>query len=606
MTSSRKQLLASTIKIIDWDLPEADFCLYLGKKGQLIKEGKFQLIKAGYLRSNTIDNFNVWSKGRFQKSKFTKEISAIIKSIEEKTDFDQARINKNCAIFASQHLPGISAKGIKDFAAEGHCQGHSFIWATTLLSHILGLKSAFSLPQVEMAYALLSRGGQEMLEEKPASLIKPIVELVHRIHHSLAIQSIPNTDWQRLSKDLKPFYSVVMPFTEKNIELLVKELLLCKMPTNIPDNVTGEYAAEIFSISANVHASFIIKKTHVKTGKLEFIFFDSNNCLGLVKDLNEETATDLLKDMLVIAHSFKSKMSLRVQVCGVNARYLYPSQETLLSKVNLDAVTQDAMFSLLLGSIQLNSREAFEYWIKHVKNLSYVFKSGVNLLNTAAARGRTEILERLFALGLKPLLNYAKPVSGRTALHIAVRRDFPTTVALLLQHGALVNEKLKPGAAKFPGCTALHIAVAYGRLEIVKQLLTAGALTSLQDVAGNTPLHVAAEKGDRQLVELLLAKGADPLIKRADGKLPQEVTKVDAIHRLIGKVAVTKKLLGQLEFKPSQIGFLSSKIKAVTALVELIEKGNDRISPQMETIVNEDPTLNRLLNEAQELRTLII
>jgi len=606
MTSSHKQLLASTIKLIDWDLPEADFCLYLGKKGQPLKEGKFQLIKAGYLRPHTIDHFNVWSKGRFQKSNYTEEVSAIIKTIEKKTDFDQARINKNCAVFASRHLPSIRAKDIKSFVEEGHCQGHSFVWATTMLSHMLGLKSPFSLPQLEMAYALLSRGGKEMLEEKSANLIKPVVEFIHRIHHSISIQSIPNTDWQRLSKGLKPFYSVVMPFSEKNVEHLVKELLLCKAPANTPESVTGEYDAEIFSIAANAHASFIIKKTHVKTGKLEFIFFDSNNCLGLVKDLNEETAAELLKDLLVIAHSFKFRMSFRVQVYGVKARYLYPSQEAFLSKINLDALAQDAMFSLLLGSIQLNSRESFEYWIKHVKNLSHVAKSGINLLNTAAARGRTDILERLFALGLKPLLNYAKPVSGRTALHIAVRRDFPTTVALLLQHGALVNKTLKPGAAKFPGCTALHIAVAYGRLEIVKQLLTAGALTSIQDVAGNTPLHLAAEKGHHQLVELLLAKGADPLIKRADGKLPQEVTKVDAIHRSIGKVAVTKKLLGQLEFKRSQIGFLSSKIKAVAALVELVEKGNDRISPQVETIVNEDPTLNRLLNEAQELRTLII
>ncbi|MHB1946546.1 MAG: ankyrin repeat domain-containing protein [Gammaproteobacteria bacterium] len=607
MTSSHNQLLTNTIKMIDWDLPEASFCRYLGAKGQPIKEGKFLLIQSGYLRPLTIDHFKVWSKGSFQKSTYVKEVSAIINSVAMKADFDQARINKNCAVFASRYLPSIDAKGIKCFAENGHCQGHSFIWAMAILFQILGVESPLSLQQVETAYTLLSRGGDEMLEEKSASLIKPVVELIHRTHHSLSIQSIPNTDWNRLSTDLKPLYSVILPFTEKHVEHLIKELLLNKTPAETAENKnSGEYDAEIFSIAACGHASFIIKKTHRKTGKLEFIFADSNNCLGLVKDLKEEIAIDLLKDMLMITHSFKTKMALRVQVYGIKPRYLYPNQQMFLSKVNLDALTQEAMFALVLGSIQINCRESFEYWIKHVKELTRVSNKGVNLLNTAAARGRSEILERLIAMGLKPLLNYAKPQSGRTALHAAVRRDFPTTVALLLRQGAFVDVKLKPSATKFPGCSALHIAVAYGRYEIVKLLLAAGAVTSVQDVAGNTPLHLAAEKGDQRLVELLLAKGADPLIKRLDGKLPQEVTKVDAIYRLIGKFAVTKKLLGQLEFKPSEIGFLSRKLKAVAALVTLVEKSDDRISPPVKETINADPTLNRLLNEAQELRTFVI
>jgi len=38
---------------------------------------------------------------------------------------------------------------------------------------------------------------------------------------------------------------------------------------------------------------------------------------------------------------------------------------------------------------------------------------------------------------------------------------------------------------------ALHFAAAYGRLEAVQTLLTAGASINVLDSRGNTPLHVA-------------------------------------------------------------------------------------------------------------------
>lgn len=88
---------------------------------------------------------------------------------------------------------------------------------------------------------------------------------------------------------------------------------------------------------------------------------------------------------------------------------------------------------------------------------------------------------------------------------------FPRLVRLLLEHGAVVNERNEAGR------TALHCAVEEGRLEVVGILLEFGSDVNARDVTGRTALHAAALSGDERMAQLLLDKGADPNLMDEDG-----------------------------------------------------------------------------------------
>ena len=70
------------------------------------------------------------------------------------------------------------------------------------------------------------------------------------------------------------------------------------------------------------------------------------------------------------------------------------------------------------------------------------------------------------------------------------------------------------------GQTPLHIAIRYGQLRIVKQLLQANTHHDLQDINGDTPLNIACKHGHLEIVKQLLQAQADPNISNTDGKTP--------------------------------------------------------------------------------------
>ncbi|KAJ5581706.1 hypothetical protein N7535_000326 [Penicillium sp. DV-2018c] len=99
----------------------------------------------------------------------------------------------------------------------------------------------------------------------------------------------------------------------------------------------------------------------------------------------------------------------------------------------------------------------------------------------------------------------AVELRGKTALHIATAHDRKDIVSLLLRHGAAIN------AASDGGWTALHYACDKGREAIVRILLSNGAQVNAQLLNGVTSLHLAAQGGHREVVECLLER---PDLKR--------------------------------------------------------------------------------------------
>ncbi|KAJ5961290.1 Mg2+ transporter protein CorA-like/Zinc transport protein ZntB [Penicillium vulpinum] len=99
----------------------------------------------------------------------------------------------------------------------------------------------------------------------------------------------------------------------------------------------------------------------------------------------------------------------------------------------------------------------------------------------------------------------AVELRGKTALHIATAHDRADIVLLLLAHKAAVN------ATSDGGWTPLHNACDNGCEEIVRILISEGAHINAQLLNGITPLHLAAQGGHREVVRCLLER---PDLKR--------------------------------------------------------------------------------------------
>jgi uncharacterized protein len=105
----------------------------------------------------------------------------------------------------------------------------------------------------------------------------------------------------------------------------------------------------------------------------------------------------------------------------------------------------------------------------------------------AVVNGDVAAAERSLALGL-PVKKYVYGSKCYTPLHYAVDgRAKPAIVALLLEAGADVNAQT-PSKSPLPGETPLMLAARHGRLDLVKQLLAAGADLHAKTVHGISAL----------------------------------------------------------------------------------------------------------------------
>lgn len=147
-------------------------------------------------------------------------------------------------------------------------------------------------------------------------------------------------------------------------------------------------------------------------------------------------------------------------------------------------------------------------------------------LHWAASTGKKELCEMLLKRQRLPRANVnAVEYRQKTALHLAAAHGRDDIIELLLFCGADVM-------AKSDGTwTPLHNACDQGSVKSVKILLAAGADINAKLLTGLTPLHVAAEKGHLDVVNCLLDRkdikrtardsfGITPFLRAAQSKTP--------------------------------------------------------------------------------------
>ncbi len=110
-------------------------------------------------------------------------------------------------------------------------------------------------------------------------------------------------------------------------------------------------------------------------------------------------------------------------------------------------------------------------------------------LFSAVAIGDEEEVRRL--LKNDPRVANSRDSDGYPALHFAVGMNYKNIVAALLNAGGEVDIRNKSESTGYVGETALHCAAFWGRYEIARLLIDAGADVNALTDRKSTPLHDA-------------------------------------------------------------------------------------------------------------------
>ena len=111
-----------------------------------------------------------------------------------------------------------------------------------------------------------------------------------------------------------------------------------------------------------------------------------------------------------------------------------------------------------------------------------------------------EALDALLKVGSWP--NTAAKYSGCTALHLAARFGHKEIIHRLLNEKGLDTE-----VTDQQEMTALHIAISRGYRKICQELLDNGASVTIITSKGRTSLHLAAASGSTDIVALVIKSG---------------------------------------------------------------------------------------------------
>ena len=141
-------------------------------------------------------------------------------------------------------------------------------------------------------------------------------------------------------------------------------------------------------------------------------------------------------------------------------------------------------------------------------------------LHFAAQKGDSPEVRRLIKAGTDVNV---QDKNGNTPLKYASAEPYPDVLRTLLSLGAL------PQLADHRGFTPIHCVAGHGfyeeAIEMAEILISAGAdVNARSKVCGLVPLHEVRTVG---MIDFLIHNGADPTIKNDEGQTPQEYLEED-------------------------------------------------------------------------------
>ena len=117
--------------------------------------------------------------------------------------------------------------------------------------------------------------------------------------------------------------------------------------------------------------------------------------------------------------------------------------------------------------------------------------------DAACLAGDIQQIEKLIGQGQD--VNQKEPSYGTTGLMLAAEKDYPELIALLIKHGADIDATHKNG----------NTAAEFGKTNVLRALVDAGACMNVRDKADKSAFDVADAEGKAEVKACLLSKGHD-------------------------------------------------------------------------------------------------
>jgi len=182
-------------------------------------------------------------------------------------------------------------------------------------------------------------------------------------------------------------------------------------------------------------------------------------------------------------------------VFGVSAQASGQNKSENLSLSEAPQVSKKVMEDRLFDAARMGRTDVIDALLQLGTNVNTVSEKGYSALILAAYAGQSEAVSNLLAAGADACFLGPR---GNTALMGAVFKGHADVVKRLNDTaGCTVDSQSRSGQ------TALMMAALFGREDIARILVAAGADASFEDARGNSPISLAQSQGNLSMAQLL-------------------------------------------------------------------------------------------------------
>lgn len=172
---------------------------------------------------------------------------------------------------------------------------------------------------------------------------------------------------------------------------------------------------------------------------------------------------------------------------------------------------EDGCTSLIIA-VSERKIDMIIFLVKNGANIDMENVAGYTAFMMATERADYEMME--FLLSLKADINHTSPVSGMSAVLVAIKSEIIFPLQFLMQHGASPNRVQRGEMSPLLFC-CLH-----DRVDMMELLLRYGAKIEETDFHNKTALHYACCLGQFEIAKLLIETGASVTVEDDDSMTP--------------------------------------------------------------------------------------